>query len=80
VAIAGVWTQCTYKVKEAYRWYRSLFSVAAEVLTMVATGVVYQQLGGPTVPLHAAGLAKPLWERSPPTSWSTPAWLPVRSP
>jgi signal transduction histidine kinase/ActR/RegA family two-component response regulator len=60
VAIAGVWTQCTYKVKEAYPLYRTLFSVAAEVLTMVATGVVYQQLGGPTVPLHAAGLAKPL--------------------
>ncbi len=60
VAIAGVWTQCTYKVKEAYPLYRTLFSVAAEVLTMVATGVVYQQFDGPTVPLHAAGLAKPL--------------------
>jgi len=60
VAAAGVWTQCTYKVKQRYPRYRTLFSVAAEVITVVTTGLVYQQLGGPTVPLHAAGLARPL--------------------
>ncbi len=60
VAAAGVWTQCTYKVKQRYPLYRTMFSVAAEVITVVATGLVYQELGGPTVPLHAAGLAKPL--------------------
>ena len=46
VAVAGVLTQCTYKVKKSYPLYRTLFSAAAEVLTMVATGIVYQQLGG----------------------------------
>jgi signal transduction histidine kinase/ActR/RegA family two-component response regulator len=60
VAVAGVLTQCTYKVKKSYPLYRTLFSAAAEVLTMTATGIAYQQLGGPLVPLHMAGLAKPL--------------------
>ena len=60
VAVAGVLTQCTYKVKKSYPLYRTLFSAAAEVLTMTATGIAYQQLGGPPVPLHMAGLAKPL--------------------
>jgi len=60
VAIAGVVTQCSYRVKKSYPLYRTLFSVAAEALTMVATGFAYQQLGGSQVPLHMAGLAKPL--------------------
>src|ERR1051325_11015288 len=42
VAIAGVWTQCTFKVRRPYPLYRTLFSVCAEVLTMAATGIVYQ--------------------------------------
>src|SRR4051812_3707917 len=46
VALAGVWTQCTYHAKQPYPLYRTLFSVAAEAITMGATGVVYQQLGG----------------------------------
>jgi signal transduction histidine kinase/ActR/RegA family two-component response regulator len=60
VAVAGVWTQCTYKAKKPYPLYRTLFSIAAEVITMVATGIVYQQLGGPMAPLQASGMAKPL--------------------
>ena len=60
VAMAGVWTQCTYKAKKPYPLYRTMFSIAAEVMTMAATGVMYHELGGPTVPLHAAGLARPL--------------------
>jgi signal transduction histidine kinase/ActR/RegA family two-component response regulator len=60
VAVAGVLMQCTYKVKKSYPLYRTLFSAAAEVLTMTATGIVYQQLGGSLRPLHMAVLAKPL--------------------
>ncbi len=60
VAVAGVVTQCSYKVKKSYPLYRTLFSVAAEVLTMTATGLAYQQLGGSLVPVDMAGLAKPL--------------------
>jgi signal transduction histidine kinase/ActR/RegA family two-component response regulator len=60
VAVAGVLTQCSYKVKKSYPLYRTLFSAAAEVMTMAATGIAYEQLGGSLVPLHMAGLAKPL--------------------
>jgi Signal transduction histidine kinase len=60
VAVAGVLMQCSYKVKKSYPLYRTLFSAAAEVLTMTATGIVYQQLGGSLRPLHMAVLAKPL--------------------
>src|SRR4029079_1626459 len=55
-----VWTQCTFKPKQPYPLYRTLFSVAAEAITMAATGVAYQQLGGPAVPVDAAARAKPL--------------------
>ena len=46
VAAAGVWTQCTVNVRRPYPLYRTLFSVAAEALTMAASGIVYQTLGG----------------------------------
>jgi signal transduction histidine kinase/ActR/RegA family two-component response regulator len=60
VALAGVWTQCTYKAKQRYPIYRTLFSMAAEAITMAATGVVYGELGGRVFPTDAASLAKPL--------------------
>ena len=60
IALAGVWTQCTVNVKRAYPWYRTMFSLAAEALTIVATGLVYQALGGPLQPVDFAGLARPL--------------------
>ncbi|HEY7171794.1 MAG TPA: ATP-binding protein [Vicinamibacterales bacterium] len=60
VAMAGVWTQCTYKPKRAYPLYRTVFSTAAEAITMAATGWAYQQLGGPLPPHDTATLARPL--------------------
>jgi signal transduction histidine kinase/ActR/RegA family two-component response regulator len=60
VALAGVWTQCTYRPKRPYPLYRTLFSCAAVVLTMVATGFVYVSLGGPFSPLSTTALARPL--------------------
>jgi signal transduction histidine kinase/ActR/RegA family two-component response regulator len=60
VALAGAWTQCTYKIKQPYPLYRTLFSLAAEALTMAATGVVYEQFGGLTMPVDTVGLARPL--------------------
>jgi signal transduction histidine kinase/CheY-like chemotaxis protein len=47
VAVTGVWTQCTINVRQPYPPYRTLFSAAAEALTMAATGLVYVSLGGP---------------------------------
>ena len=46
VAVAGVWTQCTLNVKRPYPRYRTLFSAAAEAITMATTGLVYGYLGG----------------------------------
>src|SRR5258705_2957477 len=60
VATAGVWTQCTVNVKQRYPLYRSVFSTAAEVLSMAATGIVFQFLGGTTGPFAVASLMKPL--------------------
>ena len=41
VAVAGAWMQCTFKVKQTYPLYRTAFSMAAEAITMVATGLVF---------------------------------------
>jgi signal transduction histidine kinase/CheY-like chemotaxis protein len=60
IALAGVWAQCTFNIKRSYPWYRTTFSIAGEALTMVATGLVYQTLGGRLMPVEFANLAKPL--------------------
>lgn len=46
IAVVGAWTQCTFRVKHAYPWYRTVFSMAGEALTISATGTVYQWLSG----------------------------------
>jgi signal transduction histidine kinase/ActR/RegA family two-component response regulator len=60
IALAGVWTQCTINVRRRYPWYRTIFSIAAEALTMVATATVYRLLGGPLLPIDLTTFAKPL--------------------
>ncbi|HSL21458.1 MAG TPA: hybrid sensor histidine kinase/response regulator [Vicinamibacterales bacterium] len=60
IAVAGVLVQCTYKRKQPYPLHRTLFSVAAMVITMTATGLIYFWLGGPIPPQGSDGLAKPL--------------------
>jgi PAS domain-containing protein len=60
IAAIGAWTQCTFKVKQRYPAYRTAFSVAAEVITMWATGWVYVRLGGEWAPQSFASLPRPL--------------------
>ena len=60
VAVAGVWTQSTFRVKKGYPTYRTVFNMAGEAMTMAATGLVYQALGGPPVPVELSVLARPL--------------------
>jgi signal transduction histidine kinase/ActR/RegA family two-component response regulator len=60
VAVAGAWTQCTYKVKRRYPIYRTVFSAAAEAITMVATGLAYLALGGGLRPIASLDLAGPV--------------------
>src|SRR4029077_19121071 len=60
VAVAGAWTQCTFNVKRSYPLYRTAFSVAAEAITMAATGAAYIALGGRVAPLDFEAIAGPL--------------------
>jgi signal transduction histidine kinase/ActR/RegA family two-component response regulator len=60
IAAAGVVTQCTYKVKQPYPIYRTIFSTAAAVITMGATGAVYLWLGGTVAPFDTFAPARPL--------------------
>jgi PAS domain S-box-containing protein len=60
VAIAGAFTQCTLNARQYEPWHRTVFSMAAEAVTMAATGLVYLWLGGRAGPLDFATLPKPL--------------------
>src|SRR5437867_746229 len=60
VAAAGAWTQCTVAAQRPYPLYRTVFSTAAAVITIQATGLTYGWLGGETVPVDLAELSKPL--------------------
>ena len=62
IAVAGAFTQCTYKAKRTYPIYRTVFSMTAEAITMAATGAAYLWLGGPTGSFVTAGfeIAKPV--------------------
>ena len=60
IAVAGAWTQCIYKVRRPYPLYRSVFSAAAEAITMAATGAAYAFLDGPAAPRELLPLAGPL--------------------
>jgi signal transduction histidine kinase/ActR/RegA family two-component response regulator len=60
IAVAGAWAQCTFQVKQPYPLYRTVFSVAAEALTMTASAVAYDWLGGSPEPVALVASAKPL--------------------
>src|SRR5687767_11293720 len=62
IAVAAAFTQCTYKPKQPYPLYRTIFSMSAEALTMAGASVAYAWLGGPTALMGASvfALAKPL--------------------
>jgi diguanylate cyclase (GGDEF)-like protein/putative nucleotidyltransferase with HDIG domain len=47
VAAVSAWSQCTFRVQAKAPVYRTLFSMASLVLTVKATGLVYDALGGP---------------------------------
>jgi signal transduction histidine kinase/CheY-like chemotaxis protein len=60
IAVAGVIAQCTVHVKQRYPLYRTVFSAAAEALTMGATALMYETLGGSIGTVAFLDLAKPL--------------------
>jgi PAS domain S-box-containing protein len=60
IAAAGAWTQCTFKTKQPYPIYRTVFSMATAAITLQASGWAYFALGGSVEPQHLAILPKPL--------------------
>ena len=58
VALAGVLTQCTVHVRQPYPLYRTAFSVAAEAITILSTGLAYTLLGGTAELLSTPALPK----------------------
>src|SRR6266850_4125452 len=60
IAVVGVLAQCTLNIRHPYPVYRTVFSMAAEAITIVATGAVYGWLGGWSGPLVVSTIAKPL--------------------
>ena len=62
IAVAAAFTQCTYKPKQSYPLYRTVFSMTAEALTMSGTCVAYFWLGGlsGSFDIPILDLAKPL--------------------
>jgi signal transduction histidine kinase/CheY-like chemotaxis protein len=60
IAVAGACAQCTLNVKGRYPAYCTVFSMAAEAITMTVTGVLYVSLGGPVGTFELTMLPKPL--------------------
>jgi len=58
VAVIGAWTQCAFRSKEPYPWYRTVFSMGAEAITVQLTGVVYGLLAGTEAIVPIAMLPK----------------------
>jgi len=59
IAAIGVWVQCTNNVKRPYPLHRTIFSICAQVVTMIATAYAYHLLGG-THADFGLSLARPL--------------------
>ena len=70
-AVSG-WTQSTFNAKEKNPTYRTLFNMSILVITIEASGQVFQALGGsPTA--DVATMVVPLVAWRSPTSSSTPS-------
>ena len=60
VAVAGAWTQCTFRIKQRYPRYRTAFSVATQALTILVTALAYDRVGGPLAASDFSTLSGPL--------------------
>src|SRR5688500_1157011 len=60
VAVAAAWTQCTFRVHHRYPAHCTIFSMAAEAITVQVTGVAFAWLGGPAALLTVVSLPQPL--------------------
>ncbi len=60
VAVVGAWTQCTFRVKQPYPLYRTVFSMAGEAITIQATSLAFIWLGGAASAQSFSTLPQPL--------------------
>src|SRR5918993_699252 len=62
VAVTSAWSQCTFRMKVKNPVYRTLFSMACLAITVQASGLAYEALGGipGTLANSIAGVARPL--------------------
>jgi serine/threonine protein kinase len=49
IAAVAAWVQCTVNIKYGHPLHQTVFSTAAEALTMALTGIAYRALGGTVV-------------------------------
>ena len=56
IAIPSAWSQCTFRMSERNPAYKTLFSMAALVVSVAAAGMTYTSLGGTYGKLPAAPL------------------------
>jgi PAS domain S-box-containing protein len=60
IAVAGAWTQCTFRVKRPYPLYCTVFSMAGAAIIIQATALAYAWLRTSPQPLAFAHLPKPI--------------------
>ena len=62
VAVTSAWSQCTFRMKTKNPLYRTLFSMACLAITVQASGLAYEMLGGVpgTLAHDVPGIARPL--------------------
>jgi diguanylate cyclase (GGDEF)-like protein/putative nucleotidyltransferase with HDIG domain len=62
VAVTSAWSQCTFRMNAKNPYYRTLFSMACLAITVQASGLAYETLGGvPGALAHdPVGAARPL--------------------
>jgi signal transduction histidine kinase len=60
VSVAAALTQCTFRVRQPYPAYRTMFSMAAEAITVGMTGLAYGWLGGGQGPFDLVTIPRPL--------------------
>jgi diguanylate cyclase (GGDEF)-like protein/putative nucleotidyltransferase with HDIG domain len=62
VAVTSAWSQCTFRMKQKNPVYRTLFSMSCLAITVQASGLAYEALGGVpgTLAHDPVGVARPL--------------------
>jgi PAS domain S-box-containing protein len=61
IAVAGVWSQCTFRTETRVALHRALFSMASIAITIQVVGFVFEWFGGMPAQTTLSALAVPLF-------------------